>query len=280
MALKQCSSILPTIFLPHGGGPMPLLNPDELSAAVGSVLQPGKLLSEEHINSISTVLFVSAHWEEAQPTITSSPNPGLYFDYYGFPEEAYEYQWKAPGQPAVAERIASLLSSAGFEPKLDDERDFDHGVFVPGLLMAPEPTIPVVQLSLLQNLNPSQHIAMGQALQPLREEGVLIIGSGLSYHNMRGFFGQIPNAIKDSIEFDDYLNHACVEASPEERLTLLSKWTSAPHARDVHPREEHLIPLHVVAGAAPHAKGRRFFSNQFKTNGKSGVRHSGWIFED
>mmetsp|Transcript_41225 Transcript_41225/g.53186 ORF Transcript_41225/g.53186 Transcript_41225/m.53186 type:complete len:289 (+) Transcript_41225:58-924(+) len=278
---SECQIVrLPTIFIPHGGGPLPILKPDELSKSMASILQPGELMSAETINSIKTILFVSAHWEESQPTLTTSPDSNLLFDYHGFPPETYEYKWPAP-KPSkeVTERIAELLNSSGFETAYDSKRGFDHGVFIPGILMEPNPTIPVIQLSLLSNLNPNSHLNLGKALEPLRKEGVLIIASGLSYHNMGGFFGRISNSLEHSIKFDQYLHEACCHVNHEKRIQMLNDWLNAPYSRECHPREEHLIPLHVAVGAASDSIGRRYFDNSQNGGMTDRCVFGGWIFE-
>lgn len=122
----------------------------------------------------------------------------------------------------------------------------------------PRADIPIVQMSLKSNLDPMEHIAVGEALSALRDENVLIIGSGMSYHNMNGFFGDGSSAMGASVVFDDFLSSACTNDSAEERKTLLGAWAETPEARNVHPREEHLLPLHVCAGTSPE-KGEKIF---------------------
>ena len=206
----------------------------------------------------------SACLQESIPTVTSGKNPPLIYDYYGFPPESYSLKYPAPGNPALAGRVASLLRGAGFECQEDSKRGFDHGTFVPLLLSYPEADIPVVQLSLMSSLDPGAHIKMGEALAPLRDEGVLIYASGLSFHNMKVFMSQMGKfgggkADPKSVEFDNYLKKAATGVempkgeptlSWEEREELLKKWKNAPQARYAHPREEHLIPLMVAFGAA------------------------------
>src|SRR3569623_2237346 len=133
------------------------------------------------------ILVVSGHWEATQFTVGSAARPPMIFDYYGFPEETYRLRFDAPGSPALAKRVRELLGEAGFPTSEDAERGYDHGVFVPLKLAVPDADIPVVQLSLRSDLDPQAHLAAGRALAPLRNEGVLIVGSGMSWHNMRGF---------------------------------------------------------------------------------------------
>jgi aromatic ring-opening dioxygenase catalytic subunit (LigB family) len=196
----------------------------------------------------AAILLISAHWEEAAPTVQTAARPRMLYDYSGFPPETYELHYPAPGAPEIAERTCDLLDAAGIAPGRDAERGFDHGHFVPMMLGWPEADVPTFQLSLQRGLDPRAHLAIGRAIAPLRDEGVLIVGSGMSYHNMGGFFGRVPTVTDDSMAFDEWLGEtAALDA--DARDTRLAEWTSAPRARACHPREEHLLPLMVVAGA-------------------------------
>jgi aromatic ring-opening dioxygenase catalytic subunit (LigB family) len=194
------------------------------------------------------ILMVSAHWEEDAFTLTSNPKPPMVYDYGGFPDYTYHIHYDAPGDPALAARARELIEAAGMPARLDAQRGFDHGAFTPLKVIYPKADVPVVQLSLRTGLDPATHVAMGRAIAPLRDEGVLIIGSGLSYHNLRQFFS--PLAYAPSREFDAWLNGVLLGGRPADRDKLLSAWESAPSARVAHPREEHLLPLMVAAGAA------------------------------
>jgi aromatic ring-opening dioxygenase catalytic subunit (LigB family) len=206
---------------------------------------------------------ISGHWEEKFATIQNNPSPPLLYDYQGFPPSTYEIQFPAPGAPGVSARVAELLEAAGIACKYDHDRGFDHGVFIPLKVAFPRADVPIVQLSLLASLDPAEHIRLGQALAPLRDEGVLIVGSGMSYHNMRtlmanmrgGANGRLPDS--GSQRFDDWLEEILTRATPQMRIAALAAWDKAPAARDAHPREEHLLPLHVVVGAAGNDPGRR-----------------------
>jgi aromatic ring-opening dioxygenase catalytic subunit (LigB family) len=187
-------------------------------------------------------------------TVGSSPAPPMLFDYYGFPEETYRLRFDAPGSPALASRVRELLGAAGLPAAEDAERGYDHGVFVPLKLVTPDADTPVVQLSLRADLDPDAHLAAGRALAPLRDEGVLIVGSGMSWHNMRGFS---PAFTAKSQAFDAWLAEAL--ADPARRDDAIRPWDLAPYAREAHPREEHLAPLFVVAGAADGEPGRLAF---------------------
>jgi aromatic ring-opening dioxygenase catalytic subunit (LigB family) len=201
----------------------------------------------------SAILVVSAHWECPNPTLTSAATPPLLYDYYGFPPETYELEYRAPGDPGLAEKVAGLLTGAGFDPILDPDRGFDHGMFVPLLLMYPDAAIPVVQLSLLADLDPARHIEMGAAIAPVLDEGVMILGSGLSFHNMNAFGPANPASGSDSDNeaFDSWLEETITDTTLTEvdRKQRLTDWAQAPAARYNHPREEHLLPLHVCYGA-------------------------------
>lgn len=208
---------------------------------------------------VEQIVVVSGHHESDRVEITSTPAPDLLFDYYGFPEHTYRLRYPAPGSPELATRIGALLDGAGIANRCDEHRGLDHGVFVPFMLAFPDATKPIVQVSMRHDLDPRFHLAVGQALTPLRDEGVLVVGSGMSYHNMRAFGSS--RAIADSERFDAWLTAACT-GPPTTRDAALSAWEAAPAARAAHPREEHLIPLMVTAGAAVGERGHRIFSGE------------------
>lgn len=246
---------MPVVFLPHGGGPWPFMD-----LAFGTQREKDDMLAylrgvPASIGARPTALVVlSAHWEEPVVTVMNGERPPLLFDYYGFPPETYRIEWPAPGQPTVAARVQSLLRAAGIATASNSTRGYDHGTFVPLKVAWPEADVPVVQVSLKTGLDPAEHLAIGRALAPLRDEGVLIVGSGMTYHNMRGFFAA-GRAQPASEAFDRWLREATA-AEPAVRDRMLREWASAPSAREVHPREEHLIPLMVVAGAAGSDRAR------------------------
>jgi aromatic ring-opening dioxygenase catalytic subunit (LigB family) len=202
---------------------------------------------------------VSGHWEEQVFTASAAPEPKLIFDYSGFPEHTYRLTWPAPGDPTLAERVAGILLAAGLPSAVSASRGFDHGVFVPLKVAFPEATIPIVTLSLVASLDPALHLAAGRALAPLRDEGVLIVGSGMSFHNLRAYMK--PETAERARAFDDWLTRA-VESPAEKRDALLVEWRQAPYAAYSHPREEHLIPLLVAAGAGGDAPGKRVFTDE------------------
>jgi aromatic ring-opening dioxygenase catalytic subunit (LigB family) len=264
------SSRMPVVFLPHGGGPWPFVDvgfghPEELRDLA------------EYLRSVRTLpktppkalLVISAHWEERVPTVMTSPNPPIYYDYYGFPPASYQITWPAPGEPALAARVQELLCGAGFETAEDAKRGFDHGTFIPLKLTYPDADVPTIQLSLIAGLDPSKHIALGRALAPLRDEGVFIVGSGMTFHNLRSFG---PRGQADSETFDAWLRESVVR-DPKERDQHLTEWERAPAARATHPREEHLIPLMVIAGAAGADRATLAWNGRF-----AGTRLSAYHF--
>jgi aromatic ring-opening dioxygenase catalytic subunit (LigB family) len=260
MTTAPTTNRMPVAYLPHGGGPWPfvdigwnLKDTDALAAYLRAVKSLPKTPPK-------ALLVVSAHWEETIPTVMTSERPPMLYDYYGFPPASYEIQWPAPGSPTVAARVRELLKAAGFASGTDAERGYDHGTFVPLKLAYPEAEVPTVQLSLKAGLDPAEHIAIGRALAPLRDEGVFIIGSGMSFHNLRAF--RDPRSLPVAETFDAWLRDAAT-AEPAERDRQLASWESAPAARAAHPREEHLLPLMVIAGAAGDDKGTIPFNGTF-----------------
>jgi aromatic ring-opening dioxygenase catalytic subunit (LigB family) len=253
----------PSLFVPHGGGPLPLLNPDELSSFLS---RAGKLLTVNN-EKPKAILVVTAHWEEQQPTISSNEKHDLLYDYYGFPKEAYDITYPAPGEPTVAKRVHDLLKQAGFSPKFDLKRGWDHGVFIPLKLMIPEADIPVVQMSVLSSQDAEEHIRMGRALESLRDEGVAIVGSGMTMHNMQllrvALFGGSKFITAPNKRFEDALEDACTSDQPI-RDEKLKKWEQFPDVRNAQPKgaAEHLTPLFVVAGAGGDQKGKKVFDGE------------------
>lgn len=237
----------PVIFLPHGGGPWPFVDlgfPKDEVAALADYLRALTRACPERPRAL---LVVSAHWEARVPTVSTSAAPPMLYDYYGFPPASYQITWPAPGDPALAARVRALLESGGFASAEDPARGYDHGTFVPMKLAFPEADVPCVQLSLVAGLDPATHLRLGRALAPLRDEGVLIVGSGMSFHDLRTFFD--PRGVPVAATFDRWLRAAMALPAPEREAALVA-WASAPAARGAHPREEHLLPLMVIAGAA------------------------------
>jgi aromatic ring-opening dioxygenase catalytic subunit (LigB family) len=250
----------PAIFLPHGGGPCFFMDwtwgPADTWDATKQFLEG---LAATLPQPPKAMVVVSGHWEEPAFTASAAPRPQLIFDYSGFPEHTYRLTWPAPGDPDLAKRVAELLAGAGLPAAVSPTRGFDHGVFVPLKVVLPQAEIPVVTLSLAASLDPALHLAAGRALAPLRDEGVLIVASGMSFHNLRGYFRA--ETAERARAFDQWLTSA-VESPADERDALLTGWRQAPFAAYCHPREEHLIPLMVAAGAGGDPPGSRIFADE------------------
>lgn len=251
---------MPTLYIPHGGGPCffmdwtmgPKNTWDRMAAWLRSI--DGSLPQTP-----TAILVISAHWEAEVPTVLASTAPPLLFDYYGFPKHTYELTWPAPGSPELAGRVQALLAESGIASKTESERGFDHGVFIPFKVAYPEAQVPTVQLSLQAGLDPKVHLAIGRALAPLRDEGVLIVGSGMSYHDMRGLMTGTGRS--DSERFDRWLADVA-QKDATSRDAELASWATAPSGRASHPREEHLLPLMVAAGAAGADSGKQVFRDE------------------
>lgn len=257
--VARSTTRMPVAFVPHGGGPMSYVEMGFDAGEVAAIASYWRGLASIPRSPPKALLVISAHWEAPVPTVMTHARPPMLFDYYGFPKAAYALSWPAPGEPALAARVRKLLGGAGFETGADDQRGFDHGTFVPLGRSYPDAKVPAVQLSLTAGLDPSAHLSMGRALAPLRDDGVFIIGSGMSYHNMRGFSD--PRSAKHADAFDTWLRDAIASPAATRDQALIN-WVAAPAARQVHPREEHLLPLMVVAGAAGEDVGRVGFSGK------------------
>src|ERR1700690_4278195 len=247
MEKNRTASKAQIVYFSHGGGPLPILGDASHKAMVDFMLQlPSQLAKPE------AILVISAHWEESAATLLGAQNPAMFYDYYGFPDKAYEITYPAAGSPELAKRIAELLKKNKITTRIDPQRGFDHGLFIPLKLMYPEADIPSLQLSLLRGLDPAAHIALGKALRELIDENILVIGSGFSFHNQNAFFGQKLGAPDPANEaFQNWLIETCTgPISQAERERYLIEWENAPSARYCHPREEHLLPLHVCQGMA------------------------------
>jgi len=251
-------SKMPAIFLAHGAPP--LLDDagwmGELHAWANALPRP------------TAILMLSAHWTEKPATLGATTTVPLVYDFYGFPERYYRVTYGSPGAAALAERVRALLA-----PHVADEptRGLDHGAFIPLLAMYPKADIPVLQVS-LPTMDPRELFDLGQKLAPLRDEGVLIVGSGMSFHNLRYFGSTDPRVIEAAQRFDDWLT-AAVEARDEaQRSHALESWSASPDALFCHPRAEHLAPLFVVAGAAGGDLGRRVYSDRIIGKAVSGFQ--------
>jgi aromatic ring-opening dioxygenase catalytic subunit (LigB family) len=236
---------LPSYFISHGGGPWPWI--PEMRAAMAPLEASLQNIVREIGVRPRAVLSVSGHWEAPRFTAMAAARPGMVYDYHGFPEHTYRVQYPAPGAPDVAQRIEALLRGAGIDAAQDAAQGYDHGTFAPLAVMYPQADVPVLQLSLKHGYDVAEHLAVGRALAPLRDEGVLILGSGLSFHNLRL---RGPAAQAPSKAFDDWLHATLEDSSPAERRARLQQWDTAPAARIAHPREDHLLPLMVALGSA------------------------------
>jgi aromatic ring-opening dioxygenase catalytic subunit (LigB family) len=244
------------LFLSHGGGPLPLLGDDSHSEMVSCLKEIA-----ETIERPSTIIVVSAHWEARNATVTSGESPSLIYDYSGFPQESYKIEYPCPGNPPLSRAIAKQLEQAGIDVSLDNARGFDHGLFVPLKIMYTEADIPCVQLSLINSLDPITHIELGLALQNLGDQSLLLIGSGFSFHNMKAFFApETDDSRSANKAFECWLLNTCSnqKISEDERIQRLVCWEAAPYARYCHPREEHLLPLHVCYGFAESASSKSY----------------------
>ncbi|MET0382435.1 MAG: class III extradiol ring-cleavage dioxygenase [Burkholderiaceae bacterium] len=236
----------PTFFISHGGGPWPWMK-EQLGGAYDRLEESLARMPAAIGAAPTAVLMLSAHWEAPEFTVQTNPAPGMLYDYGGFPEFTYRVTYPAPGAPEVAGRVRQALDRAGIASREDAGRGFDHGMFAPMAIIYPRADVPTLQLSLKHGLDPQAHLALGRALAPLRDEGVLIIGSGLSYHNLRAFG---PAARAPSAAFDAWLQDTLALRDATARSNALAAWETAPAARLAHPREEHLLPLMVAVGAA------------------------------
>ncbi len=245
----------PTFFVSHGGGPWPWV--DGMRQQFAKTEHEFRELPKLLPTKPKAVLVITGHWESDHFTVSTASKPPMEYDYFGFPAHTYSIQYPAPGAPALAAHVRALLAKAGIDSREDATRGFDHGTFVPMALMYPDADVPIVMLSLKSNYDPAEHIRLGKALAPLRDEGVLIMGSGLTYHNMRGFGRTESTPVAN--QFEAYLNDAITAPNAQARNHMLVDWQSAPGARLAHPQEDHLIPLMVVAGAAEEDVGSRIF---------------------
>ena len=235
------------VYLSHGGGPLPILGDSGHMAMVNFMRK-----LPTYLHRPEAIIVISAHWEERAATIFSTSNVPLLYDYYGFPEQAYRIKYDAQGNSTLVKRIQTLFSNQNINSEVDIKRGFDHGVYIPLMLSYPEADIPIIQVSLLYGLDPAAHLLLGKALQPLKDENILVIGSGFSFHNLSAFFKGEKNGndLKND-SFQDWLIETCTgEFSNNERETRLIEWEQAPAARYCHPREDHLLPLHVCVGLA------------------------------
>lgn len=256
----------PSFFIPHGGGPCFFM--DDPRGVWTGMERFLRSLAERLPETPTAILVVSGHWETDGFAFTGADKPGLIYDYYGFPEHTYQLRFDAPGAPWLAREAASLLEGAGLSARVDPERGLDHGVFVPLKVAFPGADIPVVEMSVERGLDPALHLAAGRALAPLRDKGVVIVASGMSFHNMRGYGD--PRFTAPSQAFDQWLTDAA-QSPAETRAAALERWEDAPAGRLSHPEEEHLLPLMVAAGASGEP-GERIYAETVMETAISGFR--------
>lgn len=261
----------PVLFLPHGGGPCFFMDwPDTWDTMAAYLRDIPHTLPQKP----DAILVISGHWETRVPTVTSGTQPPLIYDYYGFPPHTYHLKYDVPGSPELAETVQHLLKDAGIPAEADAERGLDHGVFIPFMLAFEKADIPVVELSLQQDMDPALHLRIGQALAPLRDQNILIVGTGMTYHNLRHFMAANPQSDDASHQFDTWLADAVTQPATLRNQALI-QWEDAPSARICHPREEHLLPLMVVAGAAGTDGGVRTYSDTVMGKSLSGFTFGG-----
>jgi aromatic ring-opening dioxygenase catalytic subunit (LigB family) len=233
------------IYISHGGGPLPILGDSSHTKMV------------EFLNKLSTrlkrpdaIIVISAHWEENCVTLQGGASPDLYYDYSGFPRESYKITYPSKGNPELVKKIYTLLHESGIKTAVDITRGYDHGHFIPLKILFPTADISSFQISLLHSLDPSEHLQTGKVLSQLLNENILIIGSGFSFHNMHAFMGNFSNQDRFNDMFQNWLIDTCTHDDQSYREERIIDWEKAPYARYCHPREEHLLPLHVCMGAA------------------------------
>jgi len=255
-------------------GPMPILGDAEHKHMAAWLRKFASTYLSE--NKPKACLVISAHWEAPKATVQSGDTNELYYDYYNFPKEAYNLSYPVTPAKDLSKRVIELLSKEHFPYAVDSKRGYDHGMFVPMMLIYPDADIPTIQLSLVSGLDPELHIKIGEALAPLRDEGVFILGSGMSYHNMRGF--RDSKSDKDSEPFHQYLRETLADdtKSYEDKMEGLIDWDKAPKARLNHPREEHLIPLMCIFGSSISSGGK---AKEVYFHPVAGVKCAGYIFE-
>jgi aromatic ring-opening dioxygenase catalytic subunit (LigB family) len=241
---------MPALYIPHGGGPSFFMT-GERKQRYQETEDFLRSIQHELPARPSAILIITAHWETQIPSFTGGARPELIYDYYGFPPETYALQYPAAGAPALAQRAAELIVQSGMPAQVDADYGWDHGVFIPLKVMYPQADISVVAMSLQHSLDPDLHSHLGRALRPLRDDNVLIVGAGMSYHNLRHFAEEAPS----SFAFHDWLDQT-LAGTWDERSAGLANWSTAPGGRASHPREEHLLPLMVASGAGSDAPGR------------------------
>jgi aromatic ring-opening dioxygenase catalytic subunit (LigB family) len=269
---------LPTYFIPHGGGPCFFIKPQDLPPGMPKDTWAPLASYLRGIDAAigrrpRAVLVITAHWLTHRPTVGTATSHSLLYDYYNFPDYTYRLHYPAKGAPGVAARVVELLGKAGIAADTDDQRGIDHGVFVPFMLIYPDADVPIVPMSLHHGLDAAEHLAIGSALAPLRDEGVLIVGSGMSFHNIPAMMSLSHST--EAAAFDRWLSATVEDPDPVRRNASLAQWEQAPAARIAHPQEEHLIPLMVAAGAGGPDLGYRSYAGMLGGKPLTGVDFGG-----
>jgi 4,5-DOPA dioxygenase extradiol len=258
--------MMPVLFLSHGAPSLPL-NGGETGAAWRGL--------GERLPKPAAVLMISAHWETPVPTVSRAVRPETIHDFSGFPADLFKLRYAAPGAPQIAEAAAAALQQAGIPTRVDYMRGFDHGAWVPLSFMYPQADVPVAQLSIQPNRDPAWHVALGRALRPLREQGVLIVGSGGITHNLPAVFRH-PEEEPAPAWVTEFLDWIAARIQEGDLQALLDYRKRAPHAARNHPDEEHLLPLFVALGAANDISSGQHL-NRVKTFGMLAM--DAWLFE-
>ena len=231
-------SIAPSLFISHGAPDMLLRD----IAAKRFLQRLGKGLPRP-----KAILVISAHWSAPIATVGTAKSPETIHDFYGFPQALYRYSYPASGAPDIAKRAKVLLQKSGFETRLDNDRGLDHGAWSPLVLVYPEADIPIFQLSLLDSGDAQRHFDLGRALQPLRQEGVMILGSGAATHNL-GDLNPSHGPVREPYQDFERWLVTTVENNQDEQLIAFEN--EGPSAKLAHPTTEHFLPLLVALGAA------------------------------
>ncbi|MDB5947520.1 MAG: Extradiol ring-cleavage dioxygenase, class enzyme subunit [Ramlibacter sp.] len=242
------STSLPALFISHGA-PLFAIEPGESGPALTRL---GQRLRDASQAPLRGVVIMSPHWMAPLPAVMSNPKPTTWHDFGGFPQALYQLGYPAAGAPELADEVTRLLRAQGIEAQPDPQRPFDHGAWVPLMHLFPQADVPVVQVALPAGWGPAQVYAMGQALQPLRERGVLVIGTGSMTHNLSEFFGGERQPEPYVTEFSRWIE-AAIERG--DLAALLDYRRQAPHARRAHPGDDHFLPLFFALGAGGFGAG-------------------------
>ncbi len=231
------ASALPALFLSHGA---------PLFAVDAGTSGPALTRFGESLHGVRGVVIMSPHWMARSPAVMTNPAPATWHDFGGFPPALYELQYPAPGDPALAAEVLGLLKAAGFDAQGDARRPLDHGAWVPLMHLLPQARVPVVQVALPAGYDAAQVMAMGRTLRPLRERGILVIGSGSMTHNLAEFFGGAREPAPYVLAFSRWIEDAVTRGDVP---ALLDWQNQAPHARRAHPTDDHFLPLFFALGA-------------------------------